>query len=65
MAFLHKNNNPMRYSERDISEQGALLGLSDEKIDVVQNEMRERKALEVQNNNRSQAIELKKLSLVP
>ncbi|HAU0639587.1 TPA: hypothetical protein JBG54_04990, partial [Legionella pneumophila] len=60
MAFLHKNNNPMRYSERDISEQGALLGLSDEKIDVVQNEMRERKALEVQNNNRSQAIELKK-----
>lgn len=65
MAFLHKNNNPMRYSERDISEQGALLGLSSEKIDVVQNEMRERKALEVQNINRSQAIELKKLSLVP
>lgn len=60
MAFLHKNNNPMRYSERDISEQGALLGLSSEKIDVVQNEMRERKALEVQNINRSQAIELKK-----
>lgn len=48
MAFLHKNNNPMRYSERDISEQGALLGLSSEKIDVVQ------------NINRSQAIELKK-----
>lgn len=65
MAFLHKNNNPMRYKESDISEQGALLGLSSEKIDLVQNEMRERKALEVQNINRSQAIELKKLSLVP
>ncbi|HAT9100976.1 TPA: hypothetical protein JBB53_06160 [Legionella pneumophila subsp. pneumophila] len=60
MAFLHKNNNPMRYKESDISEQGALLGLSSEKIDLVQNEMRERKALEVQNINRSQAIELKK-----
>lgn len=60
MAFLHKNNNPMRYKESDISKQGALLGLSSEKIDVVQNEMRERKALEVQNINRSQAIELKK-----
>ncbi|CZG11325.1 Uncharacterised protein [Legionella pneumophila] len=60
MAFLHKNNNPVRYKESDISEQGALLGLSSEKIDLVQNEMRERKALEVQNINRSQAIELKK-----
>lgn len=60
MVFLHKNNNPMRYKESDISKQGALLGLSSEKIDLVQNEMRERKALEVQNINRSQAIELKK-----
>lgn len=60
MAFMHKNNNPMRYKESDISEQGALLGLSSEKIDLVQNEMRERKSSEVQNNNRSQAIELKK-----
>ncbi|HAU1320176.1 TPA: hypothetical protein F8R96_04385 [Legionella pneumophila] len=60
MAYLHKNNNPMRYGESDISEQGALLGLSSEKIDVVKNEMRERKSLEVQNSNRSQAIELRK-----
>ncbi|HAU1603530.1 TPA: hypothetical protein JBJ19_01460 [Legionella pneumophila] len=60
MAFLHKNNNPMRYSESNIREQGTLLGLSDEKIDLVQNEMRERKSSEVQNNNRSQAIELRK-----
>ncbi|HAT1659304.1 TPA: hypothetical protein JAN57_05365 [Legionella pneumophila] len=60
MAFLHKNNNPMRYKENDISEQGALLGLSREKVEVVKNEMRERKSLEEQNNNRSQAIELRK-----
>ncbi|HFF3664006.1 TPA: hypothetical protein ACGCO1_002619 [Legionella pneumophila] len=60
MAFLRKNNNPMRYKENDISEQGALLGLSSEKIDAVKNEMRERKSLEEQNNNRSQAIELRK-----
>ncbi|HDU8260129.1 hypothetical protein [Legionella pneumophila] len=60
MAFLHKNNNPMRYGESDISEQGAMLGLSSEKIDTVKNEMRERKSLEVQNSNRSQAIELRK-----
>lgn len=60
MAFLHKNNNPMRYSERDISVQGALLGLSREKVEVVKNEMSERKSLEEQNNNRSQAIELRK-----
>ncbi|HHO2140572.1 TPA: hypothetical protein ACRUL4_003085 [Legionella pneumophila] len=60
MAYLHKNNNPMRYKENDISEQGALLGLSREKVEVVKNEMRERKSLEEQNNNRSQAIELRK-----
>ncbi|HAZ7574233.1 hypothetical protein OQJ02_11930 [Legionella sp. PATHC032] len=60
MAFLHKNNNPMRYKENDIREQGALLGLSREKVDLVQNEMRERKSLEEQNNNRSQTIELRK-----
>lgn len=60
MAFLHKNNNPMRYNENDISKQGALLGLSREKVEVVKNEMRERKSLEEQNNNRSQAIELRK-----
>ncbi|WP_192877255.1 hypothetical protein [Legionella pneumophila] len=60
MAFLHKNNNPMRCKENDISEQGALLGLSSEKIHAVKNEMRERKSLEEQNNNRSQAIELRK-----
>ncbi|CAM4037159.1 hypothetical protein LEPN108286_01415 [Legionella pneumophila subsp. pneumophila] len=60
MAFLHKNNNPMRYNENDISKQGALLGFSREKVEVVKNEMRERKSLEEQNNNRSQAIELRK-----
>ncbi|HIG0326643.1 TPA: hypothetical protein ACX87D_000507 [Legionella pneumophila] len=60
MAFLHKNNNPMLYNEDDISKQGALLGLSREKVEVVKNEMRERKSLEEQNNNRSQAIELRK-----
>lgn len=60
MAFLHKNNNPMRYNENDISKQGALLGLSREKVEVVKNEMKERKSLEEQNNNRSQAIELRK-----
>ncbi|WP_115701894.1 hypothetical protein [Legionella sainthelensi] len=55
MDFLHKNNK-----ESDISEQGSILELPSEKIDVITNEMKARKSLEEQNNKHSEAEQLRK-----